>query len=89
MIEWRKEIHELLTKLNFRQSKNDPCLYIRHQNGKTMYIGTWVDDTLIVTNDEGIEKFKNDCEEAGYNISFFGYVEKFLGIAQKSLEKKI
>ena len=42
-----------------------------------------VDDTLIVRDDEGIEQFKLDYEKAGYDISFFGDVDKFLGIACK------
>ena len=66
-----------------RNTQNDPCLHIRHEKGKTTYIGTWVDDTLIVTDDEGIEQFKLDYKKAGYDISYFGDVDKFLGIACK------
>ena len=30
---WKAEVHNLLTKIGFEQSLNDPCLYIRNRNG--------------------------------------------------------
>jgi len=77
---WRKEVHELLTDLGYRQSKNDPCLYIKRDKNITTYIATWVDDLIIATNDPNPETIKESAIKRGYDISLFEPIDKYLGV---------
>ena len=76
---WRQSVHKLLTELEFMQSKNDPCLYIRKR--KTTYVATWVDDLIIATNDEKPDRIKTEIERKGFKISLFEKVNKYLGVS--------
>eukprot|EP00944_MAST-04C_sp_MAST-4C-sp1_P011012 g11012.t1 len=77
---WKAEVHNLLTKIGFEQSLNDPCLYIRNRNGKLTYIATWVDDLIIATNEPDPQTIYNECKREGYDISLFEKINKYLGV---------
>ena len=47
---WNEEVYQLLTKLKFTQSKNDPCLFYKISGETRTYICTWVDDFVIAIN---------------------------------------
>jgi hypothetical protein len=49
---WNDTWVALLKKLGFKQSKFDPCVFMRNRNGKILMLSTWVDDAPLVSNDK-------------------------------------
>ncbi len=51
----------LVSDLQFRSSKNDPCLYIRHKDMSLLLIGLYIDDLLIAgSNRSEIQEIKKE-----------------------------
>ena len=51
---WNKTIHEALIKLEFQQTRSDPCVYIRKHEGKvSQVIFLFVDDLILAGVDNG------------------------------------
>ena len=78
---WKQEVHKLLTEMDFNQSKNDPCLYIRRRKEDTTYIATWVDDLIIATTLKNPEELRKEAERKGFKISLFEPINKYLGVS--------
>ena len=75
--------HELLTTylntLDFKQSENDPCLFIKSNNEKS-FILIWVDDILIATNEEkNIDLIKRNLKD-NFKMDDRGELNWFLGM---------
>ena len=67
---WNKKITELLLRLGFKQSKADPCLFVRQKDGKTMIFLLYVDDGLIASEDEQeLQIFINELKKE-FKITF-------------------
>ena len=65
---------------DFHQSKADPCLYARTSNDSTVIVLAWVDDLLIVSDNEPImSKFKLALSEK-FKMKDLGQLSWFLGI---------
>ncbi|XP_055632514.1 uncharacterized protein LOC129772989 [Toxorhynchites rutilus septentrionalis] len=64
----------------FVQSKTDPCLYIRNNNGVKMYLLVYVDDYLLGSSIE--EEIHRICESLSeeFEITCLGGVRHFLGM---------
>lgn len=86
---WNKEINAFLLSLQFRRSKLDPCLYSRRRNGKLTVLGLYVDDVIIVSEDDA------DSDEVmlllgqKFDIKDMGDAEKCLGICIKRNDEGI
>lgn len=97
---WNRRIGKFLEKLQFRVSKEEPCLFIREKNGAKVVLALYVDDGLVAaTHQEDLQEFLGQLEaefkivqnEATY---FLGLeIEKFdngdIKICQKSYAQKI
>ncbi|GJQ73732.1 hypothetical protein Trydic_g14066 [Trypoxylus dichotomus] len=58
---WNDAIHTTLMSMQFQQSKADPCLYTKKENGKSHYLLIYVDD-LIVASKNDIRLNKGNIE---------------------------
>ena len=64
----------------FKQSNNDPCIYILKSGGEIFIIDVYVDDiTLAGKTSERIQKFTNAIAEK-FNITDMGKLHHFVGI---------
>ena len=64
----------------FKQSNNDPCIYILKPGGEIFIIDVYVDDiTLAGKTSERIQKFTNAIAEK-FNITDMGKLHHFVGI---------
>ena len=54
--------------MGFQQSLADPSLLVRTWKGKTVYMGVYVDDCLIVSTTEELDEVEDLIRKAGYNI---------------------
>ena len=88
---WNKQIDEYLKKSGYIQNTADPCIYYRVQEveGKsiTMLIGVYVDDTILMSNDNKtlLEEKKRIGER--FEMEDRGEVHFVLGMEVKSNRK--
>ena len=56
---WNDQLHNILIKNDFCQSKNDMCMYVSKNSKQLIYILIYVDDILIASKEEKeIQKFQ-------------------------------
>ncbi len=61
--QWNRKLHEILTKCDFKQSKNDLCLYVRKYRNQWMYLSIRVDDIIAAaTSNEIIQTFEGSVK---------------------------
>ena len=74
---WFEHLTEGLTKLGFKPTQSDPCIYVRGTNMIVLY----VDDCIIISR---TEKEANDIykeiDDKGYKMTDEGTMEEYLGI---------
>ena len=77
---WNQTLNNYLITLGFHQSQNDPCIYIKTLDNGMVILLTFVDDMLLVSNNE-IEKnkIKTNLKER-FRMKDLGDISKFLGI---------
>ena len=69
-----------MTNYGFGRSKYDYCLYVRKENGLTVYILLFVDDLLTCCeNEEFIVEIKNKLSER-FRIKDMVKVKNYIGI---------
>ena len=57
---WNEALDKHLKKMGFKQSENDPCIYILNSGGEIFIIAVYVDDIIQAgKTSERIQKFIN------------------------------
>jgi len=79
--QWKKRLHEVLSKLDFICAFADDCLYLKHKNRKfTLLVLVYVDDMAVASPDGyQIISFKNVLSE-DFEITDLGKLKFILGI---------
>ena len=55
--EWNEVFHKFMIDYGFIQSKNDPCLYIKSEEARTLLVGLYVDD--VITTGTDVDQVQN------------------------------
>ena len=77
---WNEALDKHLKKMGFKQSKNDPCIYILNSGGEIFIIAVYVDDIILAgKTSERIQKFSNTIAEK-FDIIDIGKLHHFVGI---------
>lgn len=77
---WNAKLHAELTRLKFKRSENEPCVYMRSQEEKTIIIAVYVDDILIFWNNkDAMLKIKNELKSS-FEMKDLNTAELMLGI---------
>lgn len=77
---WNQTLHEYLIASGFRQSMEDPCLYIKEENGVKTYIVVYVDDMSIFSKSkQAIEKAEQILSKK-FKIQNLGAIKCYLGL---------
>ena len=86
---WNATIDGLITSLDFKKSKLDPCIYYKRNNkGRVMMMWLYVDDVLFAFHDdEELQSVTTKLEER-FSIKMLGPVRKFLEITVHETEKR-
>lgn len=86
--QWWKDIKAFLVEeLNFVCSNADPCLLYRTSASGTVFVWLYVDDFLLVGDDEAIEEAIEEIK-AAYSVKELGQVEEYVGCKIKVMKKK-
>ena len=66
--------------MEFRQSLYDPCLFIYEKEGRTAFIGLYVDDGLLVGSDRNhLHAIRADLQDS-FKLTVTKDIKKFLGL---------
>ena len=83
---WNEALDKHLKKLGFRQSNNDPCIYILQSGGETFIIAVYVDDIILAGNTyESIQTFMKGIAEK-FEVLDMGRLHHFVAIKISYLE---
>ena len=70
--EWNEVFHNFMMNYGFVQSKNDPCLYIKFEEARSLLVGLYVDDVISTGTDSNqVQNFRKalkakfKCSEGG------------------------
>lgn len=55
--QWNKKLDQALKQIGFHQSTMDPCVYFHINGHKRTYIGVYVDDSMVFSNDTELKQF--------------------------------
>ena len=81
---WNEALDKHL-KCGFKQSKNDPCIYVLDSGGEIFLTAILIDDIIFTgKTSERIQKFINAIAEK-FNITDMGKLHHFVGIKIKYL----
>lgn len=87
---WNDRFDSFIIKLGFRRSENDPCLYIRNQSSKKLYLLLYVDDILIIGHDLGQIKAIKSRLSKEFKMTDLEEVSCFLGMKiQRDIDRRI
>ncbi|GMG15396.1 unnamed protein product [Phytophthora fragariaefolia] len=69
---WNKEINSFMLSIGFARCKLDPCLYTRRHPGNLTVLGLYVDDVIIVAEDDDDSDWAIHQLEARFDIRDMG-----------------
>lgn len=76
--QWHAELHSVLEDLKFISTNADPCVYV--DEGKLTFILIYVDDILIVSNDQARVRQIKDRLSRSFRVKDLGEAKYCLGI---------
>lgn len=76
---WNKKFTDFIKKNQFMVCESDPCVFVREQNGKTLILAIYIDDGIIVADDEKDILAVIDHLCSGFEVKAFA-VNCFLGL---------
>ena len=77
---WYERVKDCLCKLGFKNSKVEPCLFIKVNNNIKIIVTVYVDDFLIFSNSvQDTEKLKNALSSE-FKLKDLGSVKRYLGM---------
>lgn len=77
---WNGKLDAALKRFGLHSSKYDPCLYNRIADGKILFVAIYVDDVVIVSNDEGVKNEIKAKLSSTFRMKDLGPVSSCLGI---------
>ena len=77
---WNDHIDAWMTKAGFTRCKADYCVYVRQTQTKTLIVGLYVDDLIIVSNCITIMKAFKTAISAAFKMKDMGELEWILGM---------
>lgn len=78
--QWFFKFSFILRKLKFKKFYFDYILFVRNNNGKYFVVLVYVDDIIIVSNDDmEVERFKDDLKKV-FKLCDLGELKYFLGL---------
>lgn len=80
---WNMKLDEELTKLNFKRSLNEPCVYTRTKGKSIIILAVYVDDILLFWNNVTEMKVVKQELMSKFKMKDLGKAELMLGIQIK------
>jgi hypothetical protein len=85
---WNETVHDTLVELGLKQLDYEPCVYFKRKKDDILIIALYVDDFLVMSNNERMSaKLKRELMSK-FKIKDFGDVKLCLGIRVQRDESK-
>lgn len=86
---WNKAFQDFMLSQHFKSSAADPCIFTRHQDDQLAIIAVYVDDLIILTdNQEDMENIKDRLSNQ-FQMKDMGELHYCLGISIKRQDDKL
>jgi len=77
---WKIKLDQIMAQVGYEPTKKDSCIYVKHREGSTSYVLSYVDDLLLASTDPAeLEWLKKKLAEI-IEIRDLGEIGTFLGI---------
>lgn len=87
---WNEKFNDFVIRIGFKRCASDYCLYAKIINGIRCYILLYVDDLLIVCDDEKMIQTIRNLMQKEFEMTDIGNIDTFLGMhIQHDREKGI
>jgi len=77
---WNKKLDRLLKKFELKQSDFDPCVYYSVNSGKILIVAVYVDDLIILSNDQKQKRNLKENLMKHLKMKDLGEIHHCLGI---------
>lgn len=77
---WNRKLDETLKKIGLTQSKTEPCIYFKTQNGEKTYVAIYVDDILIFSNNQRSKEYIKERLSKCFKMKDLGPAHYILGM---------
>lgn len=77
---WNKKLSQALQDMQLKQSQTDPCIYFKHEGKQRLIIGIYVDDILILSNNNKFLKYTKQKLAETFKTKDLGKARKLLGL---------
>lgn len=77
---WNEKFNDFVTRIGFKRCASDYCLYAKIVNGIRCYILLYVDDLLIVCDDEQMIQTIRGLMKKEFEMTDIGNIDTFLGM---------
>ena len=77
---WNELIHNILLECEFRQSRQDPCVYFEHEPLGTTVVGLYVDDMIVTAHGNSLSNTVMQQLHEKFEINDLGLISKCIGI---------
>src|SRR5262249_23748661 len=73
---WNQRINSHLMSQRFKKCVMDPCIYVRRTKNNVAIIGIWVDNIIIITDNQEVQRIKSvtvrcyHCSRPSHNQEF-------------------
>ena len=80
-LQWNRHLHRTLTKLHFKRTPFDPCVYHRHDDdGSYIFLAVVVDDIITTSTSPALYEAFYKQMSAVYNIKDLGEPARLVGL---------
>lgn len=80
---WNETLNQTLVEFGLTRSTVDQCLYYLKREGKILMVAIYVDDILIFSNEEKLEKEIKEALQKKFKMKDMGEVSSILGVRIK------
>ena len=89
---WFMHFRKAIEKISFKSVDHDPCMWVRDakaaakgerpniNNPDYALLGTWVDDSIILSSEREFQRIVEDLKGQGIDIDKASQAEKFVGV---------
>lgn len=87
---WNDRFHRFISRLGFKRSNSDQCLYWRGENDRRIYLILYVDDILVFGRNLKEIRIVKACLSREFDMTDIGDVTGFLGMRiERDMDKRI
>jgi hypothetical protein len=85
---WNQKIHDVLIEIGYKQSKCEPCVYVKNKKGSKVIIALYVDDFFIFSDNVNEKQRLIKVLQGNFDLKLLGPVKHCMGMKVNRDRKK-